>query len=132
MVDDRIEATDGVLWHVTGSRPAADRETDDRVTWNDIGNIATGEKKSVEIDVVIQESSSAGRFTDRAKATASCGTGGADAGNGVDINLTGRDRLDEPRVVSGPLPDTGSSPWVPIGAVVLVSVGVAVRRLVRA
>jgi uncharacterized repeat protein (TIGR01451 family) len=129
-VDDRIEATDGVAWHVVGTSPTADRETDDHVTWNDIGNIATGERKSVDVEIVIQESSSAGRFTDHAKATASCGTG--DAGAGADIDLTGRDRLDEPRVEAGPLPDTGSSPWVPIGAVLLVGAGLLVRRSIRA
>ena len=134
-VDDRIEATDGVLWKVVGTRPAADRQTDDRVTWNNIGDIATGEQRSVEVDIRIQESSSSGRFTDRATAMASCGTGGD--GAGADIDLTGRDRLDEPRVQTGPLPDTGSSPWLPVGAAVslglaLAGVGVLGRRGVRA
>jgi uncharacterized repeat protein (TIGR01451 family) len=134
-VDDRIEATDGVLWDVVGTRPTADRETDDRVTWNNIGDIETGEKRSVEIDIVVQESSSSGRFTDRAEATASCGTGGAGAEGAVE--LTGRDRLDEPRVQAGPLPDTGMTPWLPITAAVLlalalVGAGIVRRRSVRA
>jgi uncharacterized repeat protein (TIGR01451 family) len=129
-VDDRIKATDGVLWDVVGTRPAADLATDDHVTWNNIGDIATGERKSVEVDIRIQESSSSGRFTDHAKATATCGTGGA--GAGADIDLTGRDRLAEPRVRSGPLPDTGSAPWLPIAAALLAGVGLVVRRAVRA
>lgn len=124
-VDDRIEADGGVQWQVLRTRPAADTETHDRVVWNDIGDVAPGDSASVEVDIAILESSSAGRFVDKAKATASCGSGGA--GGGTQIDLVGNDRLEAPEVKGGPLPNTGSSPWLPITAAVVIGVALAAR-----
>jgi uncharacterized repeat protein (TIGR01451 family) len=124
-VDDRIEAQGGVEWEVLTTRPAADTETHDRVVWNDIGDIEPGGSASVEVDIAILESSSAGKFIDHAKATASCGTGGADGGTQID--LVGNDRLDAPEVKGGPLPNTGSTPWLPVAATVLVGVALVAR-----
>jgi uncharacterized repeat protein (TIGR01451 family) len=127
-VDDRIAADGGVQWQVLRTRPAADTETHDRVVWNDIGDIAPGDSASVEVDIAILESSSAGRFVDKAKATASCGSGGA--GGGTQIDLVGNDRLEAPEVKGGPLPNTGSSPWLPIAAALVIGVGLAARWVV--
>ncbi len=131
-VADSIAATGGVLWKVVSTRPTADQVSDDRVVWNDIGDIKTGDSRSVEIGVVIDDASSSGRFTDHATATADCGTGGA-TGNGR-VTLTGDDIVHAPDVVTpaaagSRLPDTGASGRLALLALAFVSAGLLVRRV---
>lgn len=134
-VEDAIAASSGVLWNVVSTRPAADQVSDNRVVWKDIGDIRSGESRSVDVTVVIDDASTSGRFTDRADATAACGTGSA-TGSGR-VTLTGRDVLHEPQVTlvaarpqPATLPHTGMSQWLALLGVLLLGVGLLARRLV--
>jgi hypothetical protein len=129
-IEDFITADPGVKWTVTGTRPPANTVTDSHVVWNDVGTIPYGKTKSVYITVSVPKGSGAGVFHDDANARGSCGTGSA-TGKQTTVSLTGKVHVNLPRVVAGPLPKTGSSPWLPIGAgvlLVLATGGALVRR----
>ena len=131
-VDDHINATPGVKWTVGDTRPPADKTTNDEVVWNDIGNIAPGDSKSVEVDISIDADSAAGKMNDTAHVSGTCGTG--DATGTDNVNLTGEYTLNAPQITAGSsprLPDTGMSPLVPIGGGLLLAAGIGVAVLRR-
>lgn len=101
-VEDTIEADSGISWTVTGTDPAADEVSDDRIVWNDIGPIAPGESTSVTLTVVVGEDSAAGEFRDIANASGECVDltleGGDDALAGLGVPVTGEVTLVGPEV----------------------------------
>jgi uncharacterized repeat protein (TIGR01451 family) len=127
-VVDTIVTDAGVKYTVGATNPTADVVTPPKLVWNDIGDITTGHSKSLTVSVSVDKDSLAGLFVDHAKATASCGTGGA---NGGTVVLTGHDTLPEPHVTTKLLAETGMSPWLPVTAALLVLAGVGVVALRR-
>jgi LPXTG-motif cell wall-anchored protein len=130
-VDDKITATGGVQWTVGATRPPADSKTNNEVIWNNIGDIAPGATKAVQVDIAINSDSAAGTMSDTAKVTGKCATGNA---NGTaTVNLAGKFTLHGPRInpSSSPgLPNTGMNPLLPVagGLVLMTGIGIAVAR----
>ena len=72
-VVDTITATPGVKYDIVSTKPAADALDAATVTFADIGSIAPGESKDLEIQMKVSGQSSTGTFTDTAVATGFCG-----------------------------------------------------------
>jgi LPXTG-motif cell wall-anchored protein/uncharacterized repeat protein (TIGR01451 family) len=110
-LDDTITPdSDGVLWHVTGTRPAADTVGDAHVHWDDIGPIPAGGSRSVTIAVHVPSRSGSGVFTDHAVASGTC-HGSADVGTAA-IAVEGEVTVRTPQVVGRQMPNTGADPVV--------------------
>jgi LPXTG-motif cell wall-anchored protein len=130
-VVDNITATGGVKWTVDSTQPKADKQTNSQVVWNNIGNIKPGGNRHVAVTITIDKNSIAGQMRDHAHVSGTCATGN---GPGTaNVRLAGNFTLHAPNVngaTSPTLPNTGSSPWLPIGGGVLLltGLGLAVAR----
>jgi uncharacterized repeat protein (TIGR01451 family) len=103
---DRITASDGVTWSVTGTDPEAASTSDDEIVWEGLGPIAPGESLSVTATVAVGDDSAAGVFRDEASATATCDGGPVSGRTDVvtAVDLVGTTVLEQPRVVGPALP----------------------------
>jgi LPXTG-motif cell wall-anchored protein len=131
-IEDHISADPGVEWTVVGTKPKANTVTDTRIVWNDIGTIAYGKSKSVQIRVHVSAGSAAGYFHDHVDVRGSCGVGAATGVNQT-VDLTGSTTVDIPQVtvVRQTIPKTGGAAHWGESALVLAVLGLAglvVRR----
>ena len=135
--EDKIQSQTGdVKWTVANTSPKADGgSTDSDLTWSSLGSIAPGGHKSVTVTINVPADSPSGELEDTAIVTGTCASGNGPGT--VNIHLNGTVTLHGPTVVgTGPktvhlLPNTGSSPWLPIGGGLLAMTGlglVAARR----
>jgi LPXTG-motif cell wall-anchored protein len=138
--EDKIQSETGdVKWTVAGTTPPDDPgSTDSDLVWTKFpgGNsIPAGGHKDVTVTINVPSDSPSGELEDTATVTGTCASGN---GPGTaTIHLTGEVTLHGPTVEgTGPktvhlLPNTGSSPWLPIGGGLLAMTGltlVALRR----
>ncbi|HVW79861.1 MAG TPA: LPXTG cell wall anchor domain-containing protein [Mycobacteriales bacterium] len=135
--EDKIQAQSGdVKWNVTNTSPKADSgSTNSDLVWSGLGSIPAGGHKSVTVTINVPADSPSGELEDTAIVTGTCATGN---GPGTaNVHLGGTVTLHGPTIEgTGPktvvkLPDTGSSPWLPIGGGLLAMTGlglVAMRR----
>jgi LPXTG-motif cell wall-anchored protein len=134
--EDKISAESGdVKYNVTNTAPNADGgSTDSDLTWSGLGSIAPGGHKDVQVTINVPADSPSGELQDTAIVTGTCATGN---GPGTaNVSLNGTVTLHGP-TINGitphhvTLPNTGSSPWLPIGGGLLAMTGlglVAARR----
>ncbi len=117
-VEDNITTDRGIRYSVTGTNPAANAITPGasqarQVVFNDIGPIGPGQSRSVSITVAVAGNSAAGLFTNNARATGQCATGGAGGGARINVPITGETTVTVPNVNGGSeLPATGVEPNV--------------------
>jgi LPXTG-motif cell wall-anchored protein len=134
--EDKIESETGnVKWSVGDTTPNADSSsTNSDVTWSNLPDIKPGGHQDVQITINVPEDSPSGRLMDTAIVTGTCATGNGPGTANVHLNgtvtlhgptVTGT----TPRVVH--LPNTGSSPWLPIGGGVLAMTGLTLFALRR-
>jgi LPXTG-motif cell wall-anchored protein len=135
--EDKIQSETGdVKWSVGNTQPAADSgSTDSDVTWSNLGSIPAGGHKDVTITINVPADSPSGELEDTAIVTGTCATGN---GPGTaTVHLGGTVTLHGPTIAGvvphtvSLLPNTGSSPWLPIGGGLLAMSGltlVALRR----
>ena len=106
-VVDTITTTPGVKYDIVSTKPTVDPVDVgvDKVTFADIGPMAAGQSKDIEIGMKVSDQSSSGKFTDTAVATGICGPAmarGEAAGTGDVESLTvpseGRVTLESPAV----------------------------------
>jgi hypothetical protein len=104
---DTTQPSKGLVYKVVGTSPAA-RIDGDTVTFEGIGPLSPGATRTLRIEVQVDPTSAAGRFTNQAVATGLCGsstlTGTADDETQVEptspIGLDGRAAATEPAVNS--------------------------------
>jgi uncharacterized protein DUF11 len=104
---DTTQPSKGLVYTVVGTSPAA-KINGDTVTFEGIGPLSPGATKTLRIDVQVDPTSAAGRFTNQAVATGLCGsstlTGTADDETQVEqtppFGLVGRAGATEPAVHS--------------------------------
>ncbi len=134
LVDDKISGTGGVTWTVDSASPKPDKLSNSEVRWNNIGDIPPGGSKHVSVTITIGKDSISGQMRDNAHVTGTCATGN---GPGTaNVSLAGNFTLHAPQVhgatapSGGGLPNTGSSPWLPIGGglLLLSGLGLAIAR----
>jgi Domain of unknown function DUF11 len=72
---DTITTTPGVKYDIVSTKPTADsvEAGAGKITFADIGGLAPGQSKDVEIGMKVSDQSSSGKFTDTAIATGVCG-----------------------------------------------------------
>jgi LPXTG-motif cell wall-anchored protein len=132
-VDDKITGTGGVTWTVDSTNPKADSASNSEVKWNNLGNLPPGGHKQVTVTITVGKDSTAGQMRDHAHVTGTCATGN---GPGTaNVSLGGNFTLHAPTInpassPKGPLPTTGSSPWLPVGGglLLMTGIGLAVAR----
>ncbi|HEX3708149.1 MAG TPA: LPXTG cell wall anchor domain-containing protein [Mycobacteriales bacterium] len=134
--EDQIQSESGdVKWDVTNTAPKADSSsTNSDLVWSGLGSIAPGGHKDVVVTLNVPADSPSGELEDTAIVTGTCATGN---GPGTaNVHLNGTVTLHGPTIKSNApstvtLPNTGSSPWLPIGGGLLAMTGlglVAARR----
>jgi uncharacterized repeat protein (TIGR01451 family) len=105
-VVDTITTTSGVKYEVVSSDPKADSNENGIMTWNDIGDLGPGQSKNLKIKVKVADDSKAGRFTDTAVASGTCG--GEDVNGKVtaegQVAFENKVALDAPEVTPPLLP----------------------------
>jgi hypothetical protein len=112
---DTTQPSKGLAYTVVGTSPAA-KIDGDTVTFEGIGPIAPGAMRTLRIDVLVDPTSTAGRFTNQAAASGMCGsttlTGGAEDATQVEqtppFGLVGRAGASEP-AVNSPGPRTAQA-----------------------
>jgi len=132
-IDDKITGTGGVTWSVGATNPKADSVSNSEVVWDNVGDIQPGGQKQVTVDITVGNDSTAGQMKDHSHVTGTCATGN---GPGTaNVKLGGDFTLHGPNVTPAnapkkQLPNTGSSPWLPIGGglLLLTGLGLAVAR----
>jgi len=134
--EDKISSEVGdVKWTVGDTAPKADSSsTDSDVTWSGLADIKPGGHDDVQITINVPADSPSGRLEDTAIVTGTCATG--NAGGTANVNLNGTVTLHGPTVEGitpnhVTLPNTGSSPWLPIGGGVLALTGLSLVALRR-
>jgi len=131
---DRITATGGVTWTVNSASDHPDTLNHGQVVWNNLGSLPPGGHKDVTVTLTIGADSISGQMHDHAHVTGSCATGNGPGTSNV--NLAGNFTLHAPNVrganapAGNKLPNTGSSPWLPIGGglLLITGLGLAVAR----
>jgi LPXTG-motif cell wall-anchored protein len=134
--EDKIDSETGdVKWSVGNTTPNADSSsTNSDVTWSGLPDIKPGGHQDVQITINVPADSPSGRLEDTAVVTGTCATGN---GPGTaNVNLNGTVTLHGPTVQGlhpnhVTLPNTGSSPWLPIGGGVLALTGLSLFALRR-
>ncbi|HWC34575.1 MAG TPA: LPXTG cell wall anchor domain-containing protein [Mycobacteriales bacterium] len=134
--EDKIDAESGnPTWTVGDTSPNADSSsTNSDVTWSKLPDIKPGGHDDVQITVNVPADSPSGSLEDTLVAKATCASG--NAGGTANIHLNGSVTLHGPQVQgTAPhhvtLPNTGSSPWLPIGGGVLALAGLSLVALRR-
>jgi uncharacterized repeat protein (TIGR01451 family) len=134
---DTITTTAGIVYSIISTAPKADSTSPTSITWNELGPLEKGQSKDLKIAVQVSPNSSAGRFTDDALATGTCGPAAGEAGAGVSVPLSARVTLNLPEVlvVRGAeakltLPRTGGV-LAAAPAFMLMGIGVGLRRIAR-
>jgi LPXTG-motif cell wall-anchored protein len=134
--EDKISSESGdVKYDVTNTAPKADSgSTNSDLTWSGLPNIKPGGHDSVVVTIDVPADSPSGELEDTAIVGGTCATGN---GPGTaNVSLNGTVTLHGPTIAGITphhviLPNTGSSPWLPIGGGVLAMTGlglVAARR----
>jgi LPXTG-motif cell wall-anchored protein/uncharacterized repeat protein (TIGR01451 family) len=134
--EDKIDSETGnVKWSVGNTSPKADSSsTNSDVTWSGLPDVKPGGHQDVQITVNVPADSPSGRLEDNAIVTGTCATGN---GPGTaNVHLNGTVTLHGPEVTSNHhtnviLPNTGSSPWLPIGGGILALTGLSLVALRR-
>jgi LPXTG-motif cell wall-anchored protein/uncharacterized repeat protein (TIGR01451 family) len=134
--EDKIDSETGdVKWTVGNTTPNADgSSTNSDVTWSGLPDIKPGGHQDVQITINVPADSPSGRLEDTAIVTGTCATGN---GPGTaNVSLNGTVTLHGPTVQGLQphhviLPNTGSSPWLPIGGGVLAITGLSLFALRR-
>ncbi|HVV76321.1 MAG TPA: LPXTG cell wall anchor domain-containing protein [Mycobacteriales bacterium] len=134
--EDKIDSETGnVKWTVGNTTPNADSSsTNSDVTWTGLPDIKPGGHQDVQITINVPADSPSGKLEDNATVKGTCATGN---GPGTaNVNLNGAVTLHGPAVRgitphSVTLPNTGSSPWLPIGGGVLAATGLTLFALRR-
>jgi LPXTG-motif cell wall-anchored protein len=140
--EDTIQSETGnVKWNVGDTAPKADSSsTDSDVTWSGLPDIKPGGHDDVTITVNVPADSPSGKLEDTLKVTANCATGNANgsatATGTANVALNGTVTLHGPTVqglasTNVKLPNTGSSPWLPIGGGLLAATGLSLFALRR-
>lgn len=120
-VEDNITTAPGIRYTVTGTTPQASAITPAanqarQVVFNDIGPIPAKQSKAVTITVQVLAGSGGGLFTNNARATGQCATGGAEGGARINVPISGETTVTVPRVTAvlagALLPATGVEPDV--------------------
>jgi len=134
-IDDKITSTEGVTWTVGATNPNADASsTNDEVVWSHLPDLKPGQSTQVTLKITVAAGSTAGQMKDHAHVTGTCATG---VGPGTaNVSLGGNFTLHAPNVrganapAGNKLPNTGSSPWLPIGGglLLITGLGLAVAR----
>lgn len=139
---DTIKADPGVTWTVTGTNPQATSVSNSEIVWEGLGPIDPGGSLSVTATVVVGDDSAAGRFLDRATATAVCSGGPVDGRTDVEtsVDLTGEAELAEPTVTPATgieddevaMPRTGMAAALSLAALGMLGLGFGLRRRTNA
>jgi len=135
---DTITTTAGIVYSIISTEPKADSTNPTSITWNELGPLQKGQSKDLKIAVQVSPNSTAGRFTDDALATGTCGPAAGEAGAGVSVPLSARVSLNLPEVLvvkgakglKGELPRTGGL-VAALPAAVLLGVGLGLRGITR-
>jgi len=134
--EDKIDSETGdVKWSVGDTTPNADgSSTNSDVTWSGLPDIKPGGHQDVQITINVPADSPSGRLEDTAIVSGDCATGN---GPGTaNVSLNGTVTLHGPTVQGlhpnhVTLPNTGSSPWLPVGGGVLALTGLSLFALRR-
>ncbi len=140
--DDAIQSEVGdVKWTVGDTTPNADQSsTNSDVTWSNLPDIKPGGHDDVTITVNVPADSPSGKLEDTLTVTADCATGNANgsatATGTANVSLNGTVTLHGPTVqglanTHVKLPNTGSSPWLPIGGGLLAATGLSLFAMRR-
>ena len=134
--EDKIQSQSGdVKWNVTNTAPKADSSsTNSDLTFSGLPDIKPGGHQDVVVTFKVPEDSPSGTLEDTAIVTGTCANGN---GPGTaNIHLNGTVTLHGP-TINGitphhvTLPNTGSSPWLPIGGGLLAATGLGLVVLRR-
>ena len=128
-VVDKISVEPGIKYEILSSTPAANSQTADSLTWNDIGPIPARQSKDLLVGIKVLDGSGAGRFTNNATATGVCVQATARGDAQVNVDLTGNTTVVVPDVAAA-LAVTGGSP-VGAAAGALAGLAVLARRALR-
>jgi len=140
--DDAIQSEVGdVKWTVGDTTPNADKtSTNSDVTWSSLPDIKPGGHDDATITINVPADSPSGKLEDTLTVTADCATGNANgsatATGTANVSLNGTVTLHGPTVqglanTHVKLPNTGSSPWLPIGGGLLAATGLSLFALRR-
>lgn len=141
--EDTIRSEVGnVKWTVGNTSPNADSSsTNSDVTWSKMPDIKPGGHDDATITVNVPSDSPSGKLEDTLTVTAKCATGNANGsatatGSAANVNLNGVVTLHGPTVQGlqphhVTLPNTGSSPWLPIGGGLLAATGLSLFAMRR-
>jgi uncharacterized repeat protein (TIGR01451 family) len=135
---DTITTTAGIVYSIISTEPKADSTSPTSITWNELGPLEKGQSKDLRIRVQVSPNSTAGRFTDDALATGTCGPAAGEAGAGVSVPLSARVSLNLPEVLvvkgarglKGELPRTGGLVTA-MPAALLLGMGLGLRGITR-
>jgi LPXTG-motif cell wall-anchored protein len=141
--EDQIkDLVNNPTWNVKSTSPADDTSsTNSDLTWSKMPDIPPGGHDDVTVTIDIPAGSPSGELEDTATVTADCASGNGSALQGIggsaqNVSLTGAVTLQGPTVQGlAPkrviLPNTGSSPWLPIGGGLLALSGLSLFALRR-
>ncbi len=146
-VEDNITTAPGIVYSVTGTNPPASSITPAanqarQVVFNDIGPIGPKQAKAVTISIAVSAGSAGGLFTNNARATGQCATGGAEGGARINVPISGETTVTVPNVAAARelpardvspnvLPRTGGGAGMALAGLGMLGAAVALRRVRR-
>lgn len=146
-VVDTLTGSDGVKFSILSEDPKASSASGNTLTWNNVGPIAAHGTKELTIKVHVDASSAAGTLTDHVSlVNGTCANGGGSGITGVVTGettvstVTGNTTVNTPTITpatnvlgnkipnTGPLPNTGGSPVLPIAALAVLATAGGLAR----